>query len=137
MAIIAQDIIDATSIYVPASNQIPDSSMLTLAQDLIDKYGDDDSNLNLICCEFLKVVGAINGALSTVDLSGKKREKLGDHEIEYFEGDSGNSWDDFVDKVNDTICPLVFGINKPYVTGATIGYTPETPIIRSTYKING
>lgn len=129
MAVVAQDIIDATRLYVPANNTIPQEDMLDIADKVIAKYGDDDANLNKISCEFLKHIAIVNSALYVVSSGGLKREKLGAHEVEYF-SDSGDNWDDFLKKVEETICPLIFGVTGKFVHGATVKSSPEEPIIK-------
>lgn len=133
MAITAQDVIDNVSIYIPASNSITQTQMLELAQKLIDRYGDDDSNLPKISCEFLKNLAIINGTASVISNGTVKREKLGGHEIEYFDGGASTDWDDYYDKIVNNVCPIL-GVVQKISFGATYNSSPEEPVIKSCYS---
>lgn len=128
MAVTTQQVIDDTSLYIPSQNIISEADMLALAQKLIDKYGDSDENLPKIECEFLKGVGVINSVSGAVSSGGLKREKLGDHEIEYFDG-ATQDWDGYIKKVKEEICPLL-GVTSKVTIGAKFNSAPEVSVIK-------
>ena len=113
-----ESIVNNTLYYIPSENLLDEDQMLGIATMLIAKYGDDDSNLNLISCEFLKAVGNINKTIHVVDVGGLKREKLGSHEIEMFSAEY-DPWGKYLDGVGNYICPIIFGIQQKIVIGAT------------------
>lgn len=130
MAVTPELVISKTSTYTPATNILSTSEMTELATATITKIGDADSNLNSICCSFLIAIGEINSTLASIGASGLRREKLGQHEREYFES-AGDNWEEYVVKVKNTICPLFFGVSKKYTVGATVNSSPQIEIINN------
>lgn len=127
MAVTAEQVYNETAYLIPAQNVLTEAQLLGIAQNLINLYGDDDSNLGTIKCNFLKQVGTQNGVLGSLSSGSVKREKLGDHELEYFQG-STVDWNEYVKQVNDNICPL-FGVTVSVSFGAKINSSSKKPII--------
>ena len=129
MTITVEQIISETSIYVPPENILSQTQMETVASDLINKYGDEDSNLPTLKCEFLKAIAVINGTVASVQSGNQKREKLGEHEIEWYDG-SSDPWGDYLTRVKSDICPL-FGVEPIITIGATYSSEEQKPVIKS------
>lgn len=132
MVVTAQEIIDSVSLYIPAQNILTNDDMLVVANRLILKFGDSDDKLPTLQCEFLKAIGNINKVLSGGNTSSIKREKLGDHEIEYLTTEPFD-WEDYVVDINNDICPAL-GVSKKYTIGAVVNSQVETPIITPCYN---
>lgn len=124
-------VLDETTIYIPVDNTLPEESLLKLAGDLIAVHGNTMDKLGKIKCEFLKLVAGINRATSSINPSGVKSEKLGDHSITYGGVNGATAdWDAYLKQVNDFLCPL-FGVPSKYAGGITIHSSPKKPIIRN------
>ncbi len=128
MTFTAQDVIDDTVIYIPESNVLLEEQLVAIAQKLIDKYGDTDEVKPKVECLFLQQVGTVNAVQGSVSSGSVKREKLGSHEIEFFDGSTVN-WDDYILKVKRDVCPIL-GYNPKFVVGATVNSAEVQPIIR-------
>lgn len=128
MAVTAEQVLENTGYLIPEQNALPPDRLLIIAQSIIDKYGDDDENLGKIYCEFLKSVGVQNKAISNTSSGSLKREKLGQHEIEYFDG-AKLDWDGYITSIKNDICPLLFGVSEPVAYGAKINSKEKTPVI--------
>lgn len=127
MAVTAEQVYNETAYLIPSQNILTEAQLLGIAQTLIDKYGDDDSNLGLIKCEFLKQVGIQNGVIGSLSSGSMKREKLGDHEIEYFQG-STVDWQSYIKAVKEDLCPM-FGIVSSVSFGAKINSSDKKKVI--------
>lgn len=128
MTFTAQDVIDDTEDYIPPSNTLSDTKLLSIAQKLIDKHGDTDGVKPKVECLFLQQVGTVNAVQGSVSSGSVKREKLGSHEIEFFDGSTVN-WDDYILKIKRDVCPIL-GYNTKFVVGAKVNSSPKEPIIK-------
>lgn len=127
MAVTAEQVYNETAYLVPSQNILTEAQLLGVAQNLIDKYGDDDSNLGLIKCNFLKQVGIQNSVLGSLSSGSIKKETLGDQSVEYFQG-STVDWGAYIKAVNDDLCPM-FGVTSQVSFGAKINSSIKKPII--------
>lgn len=107
MAVTAEQVITNITMYVPESNGLSDSQMISIATQLITEIGDDDSNLPQISCEFLKRMADINDTLFSIDDAGLKSEKLGRRTLTYDTSMVADGWADYKFKVTNTICPIL------------------------------
>lgn len=123
MAVLAEQVITNTELYVPESNILSDEQMLQVALQLIAEIGDADENLPQISCEFLKRLADINDALFSIDDAGLKSEKLGRRTLTWDTSLVANTWKDYKSNVTNVICPIL-GVapteTKKRVAGAFI-----------------
>lgn len=126
MAVTSTQVITETAIYVPESNTLTPIEMDSIATEVITLYGDDDSNLGKIKCDFLKRIADINSIKTIIDSAGIKSEKLGDHSVTYDTGSKDDPWTDYKDKVTKTICPI-FGVTEGTFT-VGVKVNPSPPI---------
>ena len=127
--IVRQDVIDQTSMYVPAENLLTNDEMLVLADDTITyKVTEDDTAYMAEAkCKFLQALASVNKAI-TVNNVGLRRDKQLDSELEYFSRES--VWEDFANSLKD-VCPL-FGY-----TGLGNKFTRKiTVVTRDTCPVN-
>ena len=123
-------VLEETRIYIPAENTLPDEYLLKLAADLIALYGNTMDMLGKIKCEFLKAIARLNGAMSSINPTGVKSEKLGDHSISYGGVDGATTdWGGYLKQVSTVLCPM-FGVESNYGLGITIHSPCKKPIIR-------
>lgn len=93
--------------WLPESNVLTTSQMNALNEMVIANQVTDDDGLyySEALCKGLKAIGLANKAKYSVDSGATKREKVGQTEIEFFEGASKGVWDAFIKSLSD-ICPL-------------------------------
>ena len=127
MAVTAEQVISDVGYLIPSQNVLTQEQLEGIAQTLIAKYGDDDSNLGVIKCNFLKQVGTQNSVIGSLSSGSLKREKVGDVEVEYFQG-STVDWGAYIKAVNDDLCPM-FGVTSQVSFGAKINSSIKKPII--------
>ena len=123
MAVLAEQVITNTELYVPESNILSDEQMTQVAIQLIADIGDADENLPQISCEFLKRLADINDALFSIDDAGLKSEKLGRRTLTWDTSLVANTWKDYKSNITNVICPIL-GVTptetKKRVAGAFI-----------------
>ena len=95
-------------LWLPAGNILTDALMNAINESVIANQipADDAIHFAEALCKGLKAIGLTNKAKFQVDSKGTKREKVGDVELEKFEGTSIDPWGDFVKSLTD-ICPLI------------------------------
>lgn len=103
--------------WLPESSTLSKPSLTKLAGLVIDRIGDDSDNTPQILCECLHAA-AIKNATEGVASREVKKETLGGHTKEYFEGGDKAFWNEFIDRL-DYICPM-FGYDKPVSLGISI-----------------
>lgn len=114
MAVLTEQVITNTELYVPESNILSDEQMTQVAMQLITEIGDADENLPQISCEFLKRLADINDTLFSIDDASIKSEKLGRRTLTWDSSLVANSWKDYKSKVSNVICPIL-GVPAPEV----------------------
>lgn len=107
MAITAIQVREKIERYIPEGNILTDQEIEELAQELITKIGDDDSNLPRISCELLQQIASINDVLFGVDDAGLKSEKLGRRTLTWDTATVADSWKEYGIKVKEVICPIL------------------------------
>ncbi len=104
--------------WLPSSNVLDKTSLTKLASLVIARVGDDSAYEAQILCESLEACALKNLSESRANGSQVKKEVLGGHTKEYFEGGSESLWQDYIDSL-DSLCPL-FGYNRPMRVGISI-----------------
>jgi len=91
--------------WLPSGNSLTEDQMRAINELIISQVGDDESKTPEVLCKGLRAIGYANvGKSSTA--TGVKRERIGQHEKEYFDGASStNAWPTFIDNLKN-ICPL-------------------------------
>ena len=109
-----------TKIYLPDANILSDPEISNLIDIVVDAQipEDDDQYYGEALCKTLRLCGVVNKSKWVADEQGKRREKVGEVEVEHFESTSGDPWGDFLKSLN-TLCPLVFGYTPDF--GSVIG----------------
>ena len=110
--------------WLPSSNVLDKPSLTKLTGFVINRIGDDTVYEAQILCESLEACAVKNLSESRANGSQVKKEVLGGHTKEYFEGGSESLWQDYIDSL-DTLCPI-FGYNKPMRVGISI--SPGNPM---------
>lgn len=97
-------------IVIPSENLLSDSSISSIIDNVVDNVipEDDDIYYNNAFCQTLKRVGYANSSLASVSGGAKKREKVGQVEVEYFDS-STSGWMDYIDSLKN-YCPMVLGV---------------------------
>lgn len=95
-------------IWLPSSNVLCDSSINNINESIISNQipADDEIHFAEALCKGLRAIAFANKAKYLVDSKGTKREKVGDVEVERFEGTSKDPWGDFIKSLTD-ICPII------------------------------
>jgi hypothetical protein len=108
MAAIDRDqLLSDVKLWLPESNVLTDAEMLQIIE-LVIQYQlpeDDDQYYAMALCLSLRAIAIANNARYQVDVAGKRKEEVGDVEIQWFEGTSGNVWPNYIDSLKD-VCPL-------------------------------
>lgn len=105
MPIDPNQVLEDVKLWLPESNVLTDDQMLAIINLVIQEVGDDDENYAEVLCKSLRAIALANQAKYSVDVSGKRKEEVGDVEIQWFEGSSHDVWGNFIDSLKD-ICPL-------------------------------
>ena len=111
MAAIDQDqLYTDTILYLPESNVLPEVQTRAINASVVQYQipEDDDIYYSEALCKCLKANAVVNRSKYLVDDVGKKREKVGQTEIELFEGSSQKVWDEYI-KGLSSLCPYLPG----------------------------
>ncbi len=92
-------------LWLPDSNVLTDDQIKAINEPIIITVGDDDSNYPEILCKSLQALGLANKSKYVVDSRGIKKDKVGDDQLEFFEGSSSDPWKLFLESLSD-VCPL-------------------------------
>lgn len=127
MATIDRDkLITDAHLWLPVQNVLTDQEMLSIAELIIAKVGDDEVNEAEVLCKLLGAVANVNGSKATVSLGGLKRQKVRGHEKEYTES-VANIWKNYKKSLQQ-ICPI-FGYSPKYVSGAVINSAKDDVVV--------
>lgn len=110
--------------WLPPSNTLEKSVLTKLVSLVIGRVGDDDTNNGQVLCESLEAAAIKNLSEASSGGSQIKKETLGGHAKEYFEGGTEAYWRDFISTLDD-VCPL-FGYERSSYTGISI--SPGDPM---------
>ena len=103
MAINPDEILADLDLWLPTTNVLVDSQLLTIINKQITAIGGDDQYYSEVFCKSLRLTAEINQAKSTGN-SGLKSRKLEDLiEEEYYEDGANESWEEFISQL-PTIC---------------------------------
>ena len=106
MPLNSSDILEEIRVFIPDENVLTDPKMIAIIDYVIAEVGDDDSNEAEVKCKSLQAIGYANLARSTTTSAGIKREKVGDTEKEWFDGNGAKrAWSNFLDSLT-YICPI-------------------------------
>ncbi len=88
----------------PGPNVLPDSIILSTAEIIILKVGDDDEFYAEVKCKTIKACAEQNQAMAAIDPNrGLRREESNKREIEWFNTDPVDFWGDYLDRL-PTLC---------------------------------
>jgi hypothetical protein len=108
MAAIDRDqLLSDAKLWLPESNVLSDAEMLQIIEFVIQNQipADDDQYYAEALCKSLRAIALANNARYQVDSAGKRKEQVGDVEVQWFERTSVNVWPNYIDSLKD-ICPL-------------------------------
>lgn len=89
----------------PGPNVLPDSIILSVAESIILEVGDDDVYYAEVKCKTIKNCATQNQAMSTIDTTrGIRREESNNREVEFFETNPVEFWQDFLDRLPALCC---------------------------------
>lgn len=135
MTISVEDVINGVSLYIPPGNALSDEQLDELAEELIEKHGDDDSMLGTIKCEFLKTLGYRNSVIDSINPQIRS-EKLGKHSVSYGNTGGGSNWNNYIKQVGDVLCPM-FGVETPYNLGTKVVSSNRKPVTPRCHPCDG
>jgi hypothetical protein len=120
-----------TITFLPDSNVLDEATVRAINASVVTNQipADDDQYYSEALCKCLRANAIVNASKYTVDDSGKKREKVGQVEIEMFEGTNKDVWKDYLDSLRD-LCPLLPGggyLGLPSTRGILVN--PSDPVI--------
>ena len=111
MAVIDQAaVLVDVKLYLPDANVLSDAELSNIIAFVVTNQipADDEIYTAEATCKSLRNAALVNLSLYSVDTAGKKREKVGKVEVEYFDGTSKEAWSRYLDSLRD-LCPLVLG----------------------------
>jgi len=100
-----------TVLYLPEDNILTEGQIRTINEQVIalDGIEDDNAFYSEVLCKSLKRCALINAAKSNVDGAGLKRDKVGEVELEFFDGASPHtSWRKYIRGLAQ-LCPYLPG----------------------------
>jgi hypothetical protein len=113
------EIVETALSLLPDSNVLSCSELTNLLKNIISTLPENDCQYNgEALCKLLQAAGKINKGKASVDMGAKKREKVGELEIEYSDNNTSQVWDRFLVSLRD-ICPL-YGYTIPYASKVVI-----------------
>ena len=116
-------LLEDIKMLLPSGNSLTDDQMLIVIKRIMAQVGSDEQFYGEVACKALRTIADINSSKANVEQGGLKREKVGDHEVEYAVTSSGGaSWDDFKKSLND-LCPVMYGYSFKTTTGMVINTT--------------
>jgi hypothetical protein len=122
------ELVDCVQTYLPASNVLSCSELTQMAKDVVSVLPSDDCQyMGEAKCKLLVYAGEINRMKSSVDSGGKKREKVGEVEVEFATENIRFVWDDFIKYAKNKVCPL-FGYKYPLKKGMIINPSDEIKV---------
>ena len=135
MAINCATLLEDIKLLLPSDNVLTDAQMLIVMKRLIALVGSDDEFYGQVACKTLSAIADINASKVNVEQGGIKKEKVGDHEIEYAVTSSGgSSWKDFKKSLSD-LCPIMYSYSPKAASGIYISTTPLTnPLCPPSYS---
>lgn len=112
-------------LYLPEANALSDTILINIINNVIDVQIpdgqsmpiDDDIYYSEDLCKSLKAAALLNSGKFITDGGARRREKVGDVEVENFENVATFAWDKYIKSLAD-ICP--------YLPGG--GYSPSKAI---------
>lgn len=128
MTVTVEIVLSEVAPFIPPYNVLSDEQMQAIAAQLIVKYGNDDSKLGTIKCEFLKIIGYQNSVISSITPAAIRSERVGDHQISYAGGGDRPDWLNYIKNVKEILCPL-FGVENTITFGAKVNSSPRKPVI--------
>ena len=130
MAIDQTDIVNLADAMLPEANTLDCKQLHTLANAIISELPDDgEDHRSEVLCKLLQSAAFLNKSKAAVDISGLKKEKTGDVEIEYSERNIVNVWDKYLDSLKD-LCPrLPYGGYTGLTSAIGISICPGDPIV--------
>jgi hypothetical protein len=115
-------------LWLPTGNILTDAHMNAINESVIANQIPADNAIHFAeaLCKGLRAIAFANKAKFQVDTKGTKKEKVGDVELEKFEGSSVNPWGDFIKSLVD-ICPLIgfTGLKNAGITSIGMQISPS------------
>jgi hypothetical protein len=95
-------------LWLPEGNTLTDAHMCAINESVIANQIPADNAIYYAeaLCKGLRAMAFANKAKFQVDTKGTKREKVGDVEVEKFQGTSIDPWGDFIKSLVD-LCPII------------------------------
>ena len=123
------ELISDINMYMRSDGILTDAQELIIAEKVITAVGDDDSNYAEILCKSLKNIALINKAKAS-NLGSHKAIRTDELWEEFYHDISGNSWDIYLDSLDDVCAAFGYTELDQFITGMmTIKVSADTPII--------
>jgi hypothetical protein len=119
-----------TKFWLPTSNTLIDSEILALGEFIISTVGDDDTLYPEVLCKSLKACALKNLTDSNASNGAIKKQRIGEHEREFFQGGLESTWKMYIDSLKD-ICPL-FGYSPTATLGMKISPSESFDVLCDT-----
>lgn len=137
-AIDTVQLLSDTKSFLPTENALSDPQIEAVNQNVIDYFipEDDDQYYSQALCLSLQQCGIYNLSISSAGSAGRKREKVGQVEVENFEK-TRNPWREYLNSLQ-SLCPILpgggytlpqvsnFKINPSTAIDVTAAYTTLT-----------
>ena len=115
-------------LWLPAGNILTDAHMNAINESVIANQIPADAAIHFAeaLCKGLRAIAFANRAKFQVDEKGTKKEKVGEVEVEKFQGTATDPWGDFIKSLPD-ICAILgyTGFNP----GIGMQISPSTPFV--------
>jgi len=130
-------LLEDIKMLLPSGNLLTDDQMLIVIKRVMAQVGSDEEYYGQVACKSLRAIATVNASKADVEVGKLKREKVGEHEEEYFaSGSGGDAWKDFIDSLTE-VCPIMFGYSLPSGAGMFINTTPlPKPLCPTSYATN-
>lgn len=117
------------TLYIRSDNIFTDAQIIVFANKVITAVGDDDSNYEEVLCKTLKTI-AVNNKAQSSGTGAYKKIRTEFLEEEFYNTDSSNSWDDYLDSLDDICASFGYTELSEFSTGMMyIKVSTDNPII--------
>lgn len=133
MAAIDRDLLlEDVNLYMRSDNVFTDDQMNSMIDNVISDVGDDDGNYSEVLCKSLKSIANAN-KLKSSDVTSYKSIRTEELWEEFHKGDYTNTWDAYLDSLEDVCTDL--GYDGSSLSAVGIMINPGNAVVYDVEKL--